>query len=146
MYKRFSAGWVLVVWVLASYFLLGTLAAGGAAPPALVLSLVLLVWFLVYRLRCRGLENRELVGRMRADLEGTLEGIKERVAQEEARRLAGVEHEEQARLERERRRAEGARRRADGSPRRDPVMAKYADVIESKVREARRDPGEETGP
>ena len=145
MDRRFSTGWVLVVWVLASYFLLGTLSAGGAATPALVLSLVLLVWFLVYRLRCRDLGNRELVGRMRADLEGRLEGIKERMAQEEALRLAKLEHQEQARLEQERRRAEGASRRADGSPRRDPTVAKYADMIERKVREAPRDPGEETG-
>ncbi len=111
----------------------------------MVLSLVLLVWFLVYRLRCRDLGNRELVGRMRADLEGRLEGIKERMAQEEALRLAKLEHQEQARLEQERRRAEGASRRADGSPRRDPTVAKYADMIERKVREAPRDPGEETG-
>ena len=104
MYKQFSAGWVLVVWVLASYFFLGTLSAGGAAPPALVLSLVLLVWFSVYRFRYRGLGNRELVAKMRAHLEGRLEGIKERVDQEEARRLARLEHEEQARLKQERRR------------------------------------------
>jgi hypothetical protein len=38
---------------------------------------------------------------MRADLEGALEGIKEKVAQQEARRLATLEHKEQARLERE---------------------------------------------
>jgi hypothetical protein len=38
---------------------------------------------------------------MRADLEGALEGIKEKVAQQETRRLATLEHEEQARLERE---------------------------------------------
>jgi hypothetical protein len=43
---------------------------------------------------------------LRADLEGTLEGIKERMAQQEARRLVTLEHQEQARLEQERRRAE----------------------------------------
>jgi hypothetical protein len=49
---------------------------------------------------------------MRADLEGALEGIKEKVAQQEARRLAVLEHGEQARLEREKgegREAEGQR-------------------------------------
>ena len=133
MDKQFPTGWVLAVWVLASYLLLGTLSAGGAAPPILVLLLVLLLWFLVYAFRYRGLGNRKLVRRMHADLEGTLEGLKERVAQQEVHRLATLEHEEQARLERERR-AEGERRRAS-TPTRDPAVGKYADMIESRVRE-----------
>src|SRR4028118_628612 len=111
MDKQFPTGWVLAVCLLASYLLLGTLSAGGAAPPVLVLLLVLLLWFSVYAFRHRGLGNRELVRRMHADLEGTLEGLKDRMAQEEARRLGTLEHEEQARLEQERRRAEGERRR-----------------------------------
>ena len=49
---------------------------------------------------------------MRADLEGALEGIKEKVAQQETRRLATLEHEEQARLEREK--GEGRRGRGGG--------------------------------
>jgi len=133
MDKQFLTGWVLAVWVLASYLLLGTLSAGGAAPPVLVLLLVLLLWFLVYAFRYRGLGNRKLVRRMHADLEGTLEGLKERVAQQEVHRLATLEHEEQARLEQERR-AEGERRRAS-TPTRDPAVGKYADMIESRVRE-----------
>jgi hypothetical protein len=52
------------------------LSAGGAQLLVLVVSLVLLLWFSVYRLLHRGLGNRELVRRMRADLEVTLEGIK----------------------------------------------------------------------
>ncbi len=137
MDRRFPTGWVLAVWVLATYFLLGTLATGEAAPPVLVLLLVLLLWFLVYRLLHRGLGNRELVRRMHADLEGMLEGLKERMAQQEARRLATLEHEEQARLEQERRRAEGERRRAS-SPTRDPAVSKYVDMIECRVRERER--------
>jgi predicted Holliday junction resolvase-like endonuclease len=133
MDKQFPTGWVLAVWVLASYLLLGTLSARGAAPPVLVLLLVLLLWFLVYAFRYRGLGNRKLVRRMHADLEGTLEGLKERVAQQEVHRLATLEHEEQARLEQERR-AEGERRRAS-TPTRDPAVGKYADMIESRVRE-----------
>lgn len=82
--------------------------------------------------------NRDLVTKMRADLEETLEGIKRRVAQEEDR-IKAAEREEQARLERERGRAEGVRRRASGPTRRDPAVSKYADVIERKVREARRE-------
>jgi len=138
MDRRFSTGWVLVVWVLASYFLLGTLSAGGMALPALVPLLVLLLWFLVYRFLYRGLGNRELVSRMRAELEGTLEGLKERVAREDARRLARLEHEEQVRLEQESRRAEGERRRAGGPTTRDPAVSRYADMIESRVRERER--------
>jgi hypothetical protein len=125
------------VWVLASYFLLGTLSAGGVAPPVLVLLLVLLLWFSVYAFRHRGLGNRELVRRMHADLEGTLEGLKERMAHQEARRRATLEHEEQARLEQERRRAEGERRKTS-PPTRDPTVSKYAEMIESRVRERER--------
>ena len=137
MDKQFPTGWVLAVCLLTSYLLLGTLSAGGAAPPVLVLLLVLLLWFSVYAFRHRGLGNRKLVRRMHADLEGTLEGLKERVAQQEAHRLATLEHEEQARLEQERRRAEGERRRAS-TPTRDPAVGKYADMIESRARERER--------
>jgi hypothetical protein len=141
MYKRFTIGWAFVVSFLAVYFLLGILSTGGVAPPASVLILVLILWFSVYKLRNKGLGNRRLVKKMRADLEGTLKGIKERMAQQETRRLATLEHEEQARLERERRRAEGERRRAS-SPTRDPAVSEYASMIESRVRERERSGGE----
>jgi hypothetical protein len=134
MYKQFTIGRIFVVSVLGAYFLLGSLSTGGVTPPASVLVLVLILWFSVYKLRNKGLGNRGLVTKMRDDLEGTLEGIKERMAQQEARRLATLEHEEQARLEQERRRAERERRRAS-SPTRDPVVSKYAEMIESRVRE-----------
>ena len=134
MSKRFSAARVLIVSGLAAYLLLGSLSLGGVAPPIGVLFLVLVLWFSVYRFRHKALTNRELVTKMRADLEGMLEGIKEKMAQQEARRLATLEHEEQARLERERRRAEGERRRAS-SPTRDPAVSEYAEIIESRVRE-----------
>jgi hypothetical protein len=126
-----------VVSVLGAYFLLGILSTGGVIPPASVLVLVLVLWFSVYKLRHKGLGNRGLVTKMRADLEGTLEGTKEKLAQQEARRLATLEHEEQVRLERERRRAERERRRASG-PTRDPAVGKYAELIESRVRERER--------
>jgi hypothetical protein len=137
MYKQFTVGRVFVVSVLGAYFLLGSLSTGGVTPPASVLVLVLILWFSVYKLRNKGLGNRELVRRMHADLEGTLEGLKDRMAQEEARRLATLEHEEQARLEQERRRAEGERRRTS-PPTRDPTVSKYAEMIESRVRERER--------
>ena len=56
------------------------------------------------------------------------------MAQQEARRLATLEREEQAQLERERRRAEGERRKAS-SPTMDPAVGKYASMIESRIRE-----------
>jgi hypothetical protein len=69
---------------------------------------------------------------MRADLEGALEGIKEKVAQQEARRLAVLEHGEQARLEREK----GEGREAEGQrPTSESAVGKYASMIESRVRE-----------
>ena len=56
------------------------------------------------------------------------------MAQQEARRLAALEREEQARFERERKKAERERRKAS-SPTMDPAVGKYADIIESRVRE-----------
>lgn len=144
MDKRLTIGWVFVVSVLGAYFLLGILSTGGVALPASVLVLVLVVWFSVYKLRHKGLGNRGLVTKMHADLEGTLEGIKEKMAQQEARRLATLEHEEQARLERERRRAEGERRRAS-SPTKDPAVSEYAEIIESRVREREQSGRESEG-
>jgi hypothetical protein len=137
MDKRFTIGWVFVVSVLGAYFLLGISSTGGVISPASVLVLVLVLWFSVYKLRHKGLGNRELVTKMRADLEGTLEGIKEKLAQQEARRLATLEHGEQTRLDQERRRAERERRRASG-PTRDPAVSEYAQMIESRVRERER--------
>lgn len=137
MDNRFTVGRVFVISVLAAYFLLGTIATGGVAPPASVLVLVLVLWFSLYKLRHKGFGNRELVTKMRADVEGTLEGIKEKMAQQEARRLAALEQDEQARLERERRRAERERRRTSG-PTRDPAVSEYAKLIESRVRERER--------
>ena len=137
MDKRFTIGWVFVVSVLGAYFLLGISSTGGVISPASVLVLVLVLGFSVYKLRHKGLGNRELVTKMRADLEGTLEGIKEKLAHQEARRLATLEHEEQTRLDQERRRAERERRRASG-PTRDHAVSEYAEMIESRVRERER--------
>jgi hypothetical protein len=144
MDKRFTIGRVFVVSVLGAYFLLGVLSTGGLTPPASVLVLVLVVWFSVYKFRHKGLGSRELVVKMRNDLEGRLEGIKERMAQQEARRLATLEHDEQARLEQDRRRAERERRRAS-SPTSDPAVSKYADRIESRIREREQSGRESEG-
>jgi hypothetical protein len=145
MDKRFTIGWIFVVSVLGAYFLLGILSTGGVTPPASVLLLVLVLWFSVYKLRHKGLSNRELVSKMRTDLEGKFDGIREKMAQQEAHRQAALEQEEQTRLERERRKAEGERRRAS-SPMRDPAAGKYASMIESRVRERERSGGGSEGP
>ncbi len=128
MDKRFPGVRALVVSVLAAYFLIGTLSTGGVAAPIGVLFLVLVLWFSVYRFRYKGPASRELVGKMRADLERALEGIEERLAREEAQRRAAKEHEERAHAERESRRA--------NRPVRDPTVGKYAGIIESRVRES----------
>jgi predicted Holliday junction resolvase-like endonuclease len=137
MYKRFSAARVLIVSVLAAYLLLGSLSTGRVAPPIGVLFLVLVLWFSVYRFRHKGLSNRELVTKMRADLKETLEGIEERMAREEAQRTAAEEHEERVRVEREKRRAEGERKKASITAR-DPAVSRYAEMIENRVRESER--------
>jgi hypothetical protein len=128
MDKRFSAVRALVVSVLAAYFLIGTISTGGVAAPIGVLLLVLVLWFSVYRVRYKGPGRRELLAKMRADLERTLEGIEERLAREEAQRRPAKEHEERAHAERELRRA--------NRPVRDPTVGKYAGMIESRVRES----------
>jgi vacuolar-type H+-ATPase subunit H len=137
MNKQFPVGRVLVVSILVTYFLLGSLLTGGVAPSASVFLIVLVLWFSVYKLMHKGLGNRGLVTKMHDDLERVLEGIKERMAQQEVQRLATAEHEEQDRVEQARRRAEREERRAS-RPMRDPAVSKYADMIESKVREGGR--------
>jgi predicted Holliday junction resolvase-like endonuclease len=127
MDKRFPAVRALVVSVLAAYFLIAALSTGGVAAPIGVLFLVLVLWFSVYRFRYKGPGSRELVAKMRADLETALKGIEERLAREEDQRRAAKEHEERAHAERELRRA--------NRPVRDPAVGKYAGMIETRVRE-----------
>ena len=136
MDRRLTNARIAVISALAAYLTLGTLLT-GVVPPIGVLVLVLILWFSVYRFRHKSLGNRELITKIRTDLRGTLEVIEGRLAQQEAKRRAEAEHEEQARLERERRRVEGERRRAN-RPAMDPVMSKYAAMIESRVKEDER--------
>src|SRR5215217_5185546 len=138
MDKRFTAVRGLVVSVLAAYLLLGALSTGGVAMPIGVLFLVLILWFSVYRFRHKGLGKRELVAKMQADLKRTLERIEERMAQQGARKRAAEEHEERARMERERTKA--------SMPARDPAMSRYAEMIENRVREGERTIREPEGP
>lgn len=133
MDKRFPAVRVLVISFLTSYFLVAVLLTGEVILPAVILFLVFLLWFAVYKLRFKGLETRGLMTKMFADLREALEEAKERVAQEEARRRAAVEREEQFLRERARRRDS-----RESRPARDPAVDRYAGIIESRVREGAR--------
>src|ERR687894_625189 len=122
MYKRFPAAPALIVSVLATYFLVGTLSTGGVAPPLGVLFLVLVLWFSLYRFRHKDSGNQELLAKMRSDLGKTLERIEERWAQKEPKRSGGEEKKEGAQ-------GGGEMRRAN-SPVRPPAVGKYAGMIE----------------
>ncbi len=135
---RFSTGWVLAFSVLATYLLLAGLLTEGAALPVGVLLLVLVLWFSVYKLRHKGLGTRELIVKMYFDLTRTLQGIKERIGQEETRRRATAEQEERTRAERERRRVEGKRRRANRPTTEPTVSSEYAHMIENRVKQGGR--------
>src|ERR687893_3270815 len=137
MDKRFPAARALIVSVLTAYFVIGTLSTGGVAAPIGVLFLVLVLWFSVHRFRNKGLGSRELVAKMRADLERMLKKIKERLVWKEAKRRATEEYEKRARLEREMRKA--------NRPVRDPAVGKYAGMIESRVRESEHERDEPEG-
>src|SRR5918994_673090 len=126
MDKRFPAAQALIVSVLATYFLVGTLSTGGVAAPLGVLVLVLVLWYSLYRFRHQDSGYQGLLAKMRSDLEKTLEGIAERLAQEEAQRRAAEEQEERARVEREVGRA--------NRPVRKPANGKNTGIIEDRVR------------
>ena len=61
MDKQFPIVRVLIISYLAAYFILGIFLTGKVVPPALVLFLVLVLWFLLYKFRRKDLTNRELV-------------------------------------------------------------------------------------
>jgi hypothetical protein len=132
MDRRLTTTRVSIISTLAVYLIIGTVLTGVLQPIG-VLVLVLVAWFSVYKLRHKGLGNRELITRMGTDLRVTLEGIEDGLARQEENRRATAEQEEHAYLKRERRRAEREKRRAS-SPTEDPAATKYADMIQSKVR------------
>ena len=129
MNKQFAIEWLLIISFLTAYFFVGTVLTGEVTPFVVVLLLVLVSWFLVYRSRHEGLENRALLSRMYTDLWETLRRIAEeqRIAQEEAKRSAAARDIRLlARMKRERR----------ARPTKDSTMSKYVDMIEEKVRGA----------
>jgi hypothetical protein len=127
MNKQFSAGWVISILALIIYFFVGVLLAAEAITIG-VLLIVLVVWLLLYKSRYKSLGALELIVRMYADFKRTIERIKERVAEDEASRRVAGSRRRQALTEWESRSA--------GRPNEAPTAdKKYAEMIESRVRE-----------
>ena len=133
MNKTFPAGWAIATLALIAYFSIGILLTGEVSLLVGVLLFVLVVWFLIYKLVYKNLGNLELVTRMYTDFTGTLERIKERVAEDEARRKAAADRRSQVLTDRERNRE----RRKTESSKEVPVDKKYTEMIERRVRESR---------
>ena len=129
MNKTFPAGWTIATLALIAYFFIAVLLTGEVSLSVTVLLLVLVIGFLTYKLKFRRLRNLELIMRMYTDFTGTLERIKERVAEDEARREAAADRRSQVLTDRERRKTESSKE--------VPVDKKYTEMIERRVRESR---------
>jgi|SRR5215210_2315032 len=138
MNKQFSAGWIIAILTLIAYFSLGILLTGEVALLFVVLLLVLVIWFLFCKIRYKSLGNLELVMRMYADFKGTVERIKERVAEDEASRRTAADRRSQVLIDRERRKTESSKE--------VPVDKKYTAMIERRVRESRANQEQSEGP
>ena len=130
MNKTFPAGWAIATLALIAYFFIAVLLTGEVSLSVTVLLLVLVIGFLTYKLKYRRLRNLELIMRMYTDFTGTLERIKERVAEDEARRRAAADRERQVLMQRE-------SRRADRPKESSTADKKYTEMIERRVRESR---------
>ena len=130
MNKTFPAGWAIATLALIAYFFIAVLLTGEVSLSVTVLLLVLVIWFLTYKLKFRRLRNLELIMRMYTDFTGTLERIKERVAEDEARRRAAADRQRQVLMQRE-------SRRADRPKESSTADKKYTEMIERRVRESR---------
>ena len=130
MNKTFPAGWAIATLALIAYFFIAILLTGEVSLSVTVLLLVLVIGFLTYKLKFRRLKNLELIMRMYTDFTGTLERIKERVAEDEARRRAAADRERQVLMQRE-------SRRADRPKESSTADNKYTEMIERRVRESR---------
>ena len=133
MNQRSLAGWVIAILTLIAYFSIGLLLTGEVALFVVVLFLVLVIWFLFCKIRYKSLGNLELLMRMYADFKGTVERIKERVSEDEARREAAADRRSRVLTDRERNRE----RRKTESSKEVPVDKKYTEMIERRVREAK---------
>jgi hypothetical protein len=139
MNKQLTTGWSITLLALLSYFFLGLLLTGEAYTSAGVPVLVLIVWFLIYKLRHKSIGNIELVTMMYGDLKGAVERLIEKAAEGESLRRAAASRRKQVLTERENKRAD---RPIEG----DTADKKYAEIIERRVREAKakQDQGEGT--
>ncbi len=129
MNKQLLAGWLIVTLTLLAYFFIAILLTGEAYTSVGVLVFVLLIWFLIYKLRYKNLGSLELVRRMYGDLKDALERMKERVAEDPPPRRRSATRRRQGSTDQESRRA--------GTPKEVPVDRAYADLIERRIREAR---------
>ena len=130
MNKTFPTGWTIATLALIAYFFIAILLTGVVSLSVMVLLLVLVIWFLTYKLKFRRLRTLELIIRMHIDFTGTLERIKERVAANEARRREAADREKQILMQRE-------SRRADRPEESSTADKKYTEMIERRVRESR---------
>ena len=137
MNKQSLARWAIFTLALLAYFFIAILT-GEAYTSVGVLFFILVVWFLIYKLRYKSLGNLELIIKMYADFTGTLERIKERVAEDEARRRTAADRRRQVLIERERRKADRPKEAFTGDK-------KYADSIERRVREAKANQDQSEG-
>ena len=139
MNKQLPTGWSITLLTLLSYFFLGLLLTGEAYTSAGVPVLVLIVWFLIYKLRHKSIGNIELVTMMYGDLKGAVERLIERAAEAESLKRAAASRRKQVLTERE-------NKRADRPIESDTADKKYAEIIERRVREAKakQDQGEST--
>jgi hypothetical protein len=142
MNQQFPAGWMIAILTLIAYFSIGILLTGEVALFVGVLLLVLVIWFLLCMIRYKNLGNLELVMRMYTDFTGTLERIKERVAEDEAGRKAAATRRSQVLTDRERNRE----RRKTESSKEVPIDRKYTDLIERRVRESKANQEQSEGP
>ena len=138
MNKTFPAGWAIATLALIAYFFIAVLLTGEVSLSVTVLLLVLVIGFLTYKLKFRRLRNLELIMRMYTDFTGTLERIKERVAEDEARRRAAADLERQVLMQRE-------SRRADRPKESSTADKKYTEMIERRVRESKANQDEREG-
>jgi Ca2+/Na+ antiporter len=130
MNKQSLARWAIFTLALLTYFFIAILLTGEAYTSVGVLFLILVIWFLIYKLRYKSLGEPRAYYEEYADFTGTLERIKERVAEDEARRRTAADRESQVLMERERRKADRRKEASTGDK-------KYADSIERRVREAK---------
>ncbi len=130
MNKQSLARWGIFASALLTYFFLAILLTGEAYTSVGVLLLILVIWFLIYKLRYKSLGNLELAMKIYADFTGALERIKERVAVDEARRRAEESRRIEVLMERE-------RRKADRLKEASAADKEYAEIIERRVREAK---------